>query len=152
MDGASGSTLWTLHLPVWVPSGPRKVSKTLTTSWPAYSLALQQQDPVPLYWELLVKTMVFPALQAAGGLRSPQLLRGSPALTSVVVTTVLSVFLGTGHRRGCWVQKAKEIFGPAASPVPTPTRSIRQRRWRGEDRYFLTPTSVIRAGCQIVNE
>lgn len=82
--------------------------------------------------------MGFPALQAAGGLHSPQLLRGSPALTSVVVTTVLSVFLGTGHRRGCWVQKAKEIFGPAASPVPTPTRSIRQRRWRGEDRYFLT--------------
>lgn len=46
MDGASGSTLWTLHLPVWVLSGPRKVSKTLTTPWPAYSPALQQQDPV----------------------------------------------------------------------------------------------------------
>lgn len=99
---SSVGSLWTKEV-VW---------KGLATSWPASSLAIVKQDPV---------------LGAAGddsGLSSSpskahRLLapRGKAHSQLLwVVTTVLSVlFPGTGHHMGCWVQKSKEIFRPAAS-------------------------------------
>ena len=69
MDGASGSTLWTLifqsGFPLGQGSSVEKVNNILARLLPRHF------GNRTLYWELLVKTMVFPALQAVGCPHSP---------------------------------------------------------------------------------